>query len=53
VNVDMRLMPPCEHDPTADGRLVAEDDGLDEHQSPDTDQQSPVWSDLAVLDEHP
>jgi hypothetical protein len=33
----------------SNGRLVAEDDGLDEHQSPDTDQQSPVWSGLAVL----
>ena len=36
-----------------DGRLVAEDDGLDEHQSLDTDQQSPVGSGLAVLGEHP
>ena len=37
-----------------DGRLVAEDDGLDEHQSLDTDQQqSPVWSGLAGLGEHP
>jgi hypothetical protein len=46
-------MPPCANDPTAYGRLVAEDDGLDEHQSPGTDQQSPVWSGLAVLGEHP
>jgi NAD(P)-dependent dehydrogenase (short-subunit alcohol dehydrogenase family) len=38
----------------SNGRLVADDDGLDEHQSPDTDPQpSPVRSGLAVLDEHP
>jgi hypothetical protein len=37
----------------SNGRLVAEGDGLDGHQSPDTDQQSPVWSGLAVLGEHP
>ena len=37
----------------SNGRLVADDDGLDEHQSPDTDPQPPVWSGLAVLDEHP
>lgn len=53
VNVDMSLMPPCEHDPTAYGHLVADDDGLEEHQSPDTDQQSPVWVGLATLGKHP
>jgi len=37
----------------SNGRLVADDDELDEHQSPDTDQQSPVWSGWAVLGEHP